>query len=226
MEDCEMADIIVINKERIKGQNEIFYGVNGNKHPIIEARQNCVQSRTIITKHLRNEIFVSFIKEMYEEVTEYFKYILLEGASNGANVNRLIGENKVNLKANDILSQKSQRDTKKFIMDIIFQQLENERSTVELIKKVDAKLGLKIKDSLIDEAMPYLLIRHIFVHSDGKPNSEFKQKYPNFKLNQKSRIDLNLDMVKMAYSKVESLLKDFDEKMIKANYIGRSEIVV
>lgn len=222
--DNELAEIIVMNKELLKGSDAIFKGVNNKKYPLLSNRTNNPSSRKLVVTHLRKTIYVAFIKDMYEEVTEYIRYILQEGAMNGANTYRLVGEHNVNMKANDILSMSTKREIIQSIMDQIFQQLENERSTIALITQIKKKLGLTIEQQIIDKALPFLEIRHIFVHYDGKPNQAFLNKYPNIKLDVNNRILLNATFAEEAYNSINSLLMAIDNDMIAKNYISTSEI--
>ncbi len=222
--DSEMAEILVLNKELLKGEDYIFKKVDTDKFPLLANRTNNANSRGLVVKHLRKTIYVSFIKDMYEEVTEYIRYILQEGVLNGADPNRLVGEHNVNMKANEILSKGTKREIVQSIMEQIFQQLENERSTITLIPKIKNKLGLTIEQALIDAAIPYLEIRHIFVHSDGKPNQVFMEKYPTIQLDEHNRILLNSTFAEEAYNSINNLLVAIDNDMISKNYISASEL--
>ena len=108
-------------------------------------------------------------------------------------------------------------------MEQIFQQLENERSTITLISKIKNKLGLNIPQDSIDAALPYLEVRHVFVHSDGKPCEEFKRKYPEIKLDQSQRILLNSSFAKDAYEKIKKLILEIDNEMMTKNYFSATE---
>lgn len=220
--DKEVVDVIYSQKELIAGNDKIFNGVDEH-FPLLNVRQNTAQSRTIVVKHLQHTIYVSFIKELYEEVTEYIKYILNEAAKNGADTNRLVGEHNISMKANEILSQATKRDIVGHIMNSIFQQLENERSTLALIQKVKTKLGLNTGQALIDDALPYLELRHIFIHADGKPNKDFLAKYPQFSLDQKRKIKLDQQVLDDAYDRVKTMLSSIDKEMIRKRYISENE---
>lgn len=222
-EDNEVAEIIVANKELLKGEDSIFANITDVNHPILSKRQNNVNSRKLVVQHLRKTIYVAFVKDMYEEVTEYIRYILKEAAINGADPNRLVGEHNVNMKANEILSKSNKREIISTIMEQIFQQLENERSTITLISKIKNKLGLNIPQDSIDAALPYLEVRHVFVHSDGKPCEEFKRKYPEIKLDQSQRILLNSSFAKDAYQKIKKLILEIDNEMMTKNYFSATE---
>jgi hypothetical protein len=222
--DNELIDILMKNKEEIAGEAFIFKEMTSECHPITAAYKNTPHARGLAIYHLRNTLFVAYIKELYEEVTEYLRYVLEHGAKNGANIGRLVGEHKVNFDANFILSATSHDIVIKAVTDHIFQQLENEKSTLELIKKIDKKLDLKLDINIINEALPYLLIRHLFVHSDGKPTEEFRSQYPQFKLNTKGKIDLSALQLSEVTGKVDILLKSIDGKMLEKNYFPSKEI--
>lgn len=222
--DNEVAEIILLNKELLKGHDTIFNKVDNINHPLLSKRGNNANSRGLVVKHLRKTVYVAFIKDMYEEVTEYIRYILQEGAMNGADTHRLVGEHNINMKANDILSKSTKKEIIQSIMDQIFQQLENERSTITLISKIKNKLGLSVNQEIIDKALPFLEIRHIFVHSDGKPNGDFQIKYPDIKLDEHGRIQLNSSFAHEAYTAINNLLIAIDDEMIAKNYFSSTEL--
>ena len=224
-EDMELADILFLNKERLKSEDKIFLMVNADKHPLLFGRVSTKGSRKNVMTHLRKSIFVSFLKEMYEEVTEYIRYILYQGSINGVDSNRIIGEHNFKMAANDVLKTATKEDIIKMVTDQVFQQLESERSTIDLLQKTKNKLGLNIAQDLIDKAIPVLTCRHIFVHADGKPDNDFKHKYPNISLDEKGRITLNMNFLNDAYRTVNELLKAYDSEMIKKHYIPQTELV-
>lgn len=221
--DVELVDVLSKNKEAIKGIGIIFKKVTEDHHPLLYSRQATKGSRKIVMSHLKKTVYVSFFKDMYEEVTEYIRYILYQASLQGATANRIIGEHTFKMGANDILSLATKNEIIKAVIDQVFQQLESERSTIELFQKTKNNLDLNIQQNLIDDAVPYMTCRHIFVHSDGKPNDEFKQKYQDIHLDDKGRIALNMDFLNKAYISINSLLKAFDEEMISKNYISIAE---
>lgn len=223
-EDLELADVLFLNKEKLKSDDKIFMMVNADKHPLLSGRESKQGSRTNVMTHLKKSIFVSFLKEMYEEVTEYIRYILLQGSINGVDSKRIVGEHNFKMQAKDILSLATKEDVIRAVTDQIFQQLEAERSTIELFQKTKNKLGLNISQELIDSSIPYLICRHIFVHSDGKPNDEFKAKYPEIRLDNKNRIALDLEFLNAPYKSVNDLLKTYDAEMIQKNTYLRQNL--
>ena len=154
--DVELVDVLSKNKEAIKGIGIIFKKVTEDHHPLLYARQATTGSRKIVMSHLKKTVYVSFFKDMYEEVTEYIRYILYQASLQGATANRIIGEHTFKMGANDILSLATKNEIIKAVIDQVFQQLESERSTIELFQKTKNKLGLNIQQNLIDDAVPYM----------------------------------------------------------------------
>lgn len=223
-QDVELADVVSRNKELMKGDEHIFRSLEKKKHPLLWERGNSRKCRKPIIMHLQKTIYVAFIKELYEEVTEYIRYIIYHASKNGVKSDRIIGEHTFKMSANDILSLATRDDIVKVVVDQVFQQLESERSTIELIRKTNAKLGLSIDEQIIMNAIPFLMYRHIFVHSDGKPNKDFMTEYPNVSIDSKGRISLTVDILNNAYQAVSELIKAYDGEMIKNKYLPSTEI--
>ena len=222
-EDIELTDVIFRNQIKMRGNEHLFRSVTTEHHPRLSAYDNTNHNRILVTTHLKRTMYVAFIKDLYEEVTEYIRYILMVSAENVVNVDRLIGEHTVNFNANQILSLRTRTDIVKMIMKQVFRKLENERSTPNLIRKTNDKLGLNVSDVIIDEALPYLEIRHLLVHSDGKPDEMFSQRYPNVEI-ERGRIKLNFSIVLQAYNAINQLVEEFDRQIMATGYIPRGEI--
>lgn len=224
-QDMEVVDVLFMNKEKLKHPAKIFRLVDPIKHPLLNGRDSSRGSRKIIMTHLRKSVDVAFLKEMYEEVTEYIRYIIYQGSQNGVDSGRIVGEHNFKMTANEVLSLATKDDVVKAVTDQVFQQLEAERSTIDLLTKTKNKLGLNIQQQLIDDAIPYLTCRHIFVHSDGKPNDDFKARYPHIILDTKQRIALNMTFLNAAFTAVNDLLKAYDAEMIRLHYIIGNELM-
>ena len=224
-EDLELVDLVVVNKEKLRGVSSIINNSNDGKHPLLNGRKANSNSRGLITRHLRKTVFVSFMKDMHEEVSEYFQYLLKQGALAGISSGQLIGEHKVDIDANRLLQMNDRSDIAEYISAEIYRKLENEKSTSKLLEKINNKLGLKVPQPVIDSALPFMDLRHIFVHRDGKPDSDFRLKYPSFAIDTKGRIALDIALINLAYDKIHHLLKEFDKRMISKRFVGSSEVI-
>lgn len=224
-EDLELVDLVVINKEMLKGRSLIINKSDDGNHPLLNGRQDSPNSRLLVTSHLRRTVFVSFMKDMHEEVSEYFQYLLTQGALAGIPSGQIIGEHKVNIDANRLLQMNDRNDIAEYISAEIYRKLENEKSTSKLLEKINGKLGLHVPQSIIDDALPFMDLRHIFVHRDGKPDADFCRKYPTFAVDTKGRIALDISLINLAYDKIHYLLMEFDKRMITKRFVGSSEII-
>lgn len=223
-EDCEFAETVVLNRELLKGKNTIFNKISEKRFPMLFYRQNNPEGRAYVAGHLRNTTFVAFIKEIYEEIAEYFRYILKQGAQNGVEIGRLVGHNEIALHANEILSKTNMDAVVELIMKRVFRQLENERSTTKLINQIKNKLGLTIDQEIIDKALPYLEARHIFVHADGKPDNDYLRRYPDTIVDSMGRIKLDSNYIIHAYRAARDLTIAFDKEMAKHGYFPTTEM--
>lgn len=222
--DYEFAHIIYRNRNIITDKKGSFKYLDASRHPVLSGYKSSQQARTIIANHLRSTIAVSFIKEVYEEVTEYIHYILKMGAMSGQIKPERISDNvKVSITANQILSTKSHEEVITLVTKEIYQQLESERSTKELIKKTISRLGLNVNEALIERALKYLDMRHIFVHEDGKPNKQYKHDYPDIKLNPKGRIKMAEINLHDVCDDIKALIDAIDSEMISKGLIIEQE---
>lgn len=193
------------------------------KHLHIKRRKNSGGSRELLANHLRQTVYSSYIKDIYEEVTHYFKSILKCAAENGFDAGRLIGEHSTKLDAKMVLAAGTWENVARLITDSVFQSLEAEKSTLKLIEKVSTKLALGVDESLILSALPYLEVRHYLVHADGKIPKDFKEKNPHIKV-KKGYIKLDYDFVSEFREKIKALVREFDGKVIAANLLKPDSI--
>ena len=222
--DYEFAQVIFSCRNLIKAKDKVFQYVDLNKHPELSKHDATPQARTIIVNHLKSTLAVSFIKEAYEELTEYLHYTLNQGAKSGQiKPERISDSVKINLTANQLLSTNSHEEVINLVTTQIYKSLESERSTIELIKKICKRLDLNVNEDIIKDAIKYLDMRHIFVHTDGKPNKEYRVTYPDIKLNFKGRINLTLIDLHQVRDSIKNLAFKIDQELINKNLILESE---
>lgn len=156
-------------------------------------------------------------------MTHYLQDILSAAARNGLDPNRLIGEHKCSLEANDILAAGNWTKVVEMVSLNVFRRLENERSTKNLLQKINSKLNLGVKAQTIDAALPYLEIRHLLVHADGKVDQLFCTSFPAFGLTPGQKITLDYTLLQRARSSIVALVTEFDQKIIAGNIVHPSE---
>jgi hypothetical protein len=197
--------------------------IDPEKHLQIKRRKNADGSRELLANHLRQTVYSSYVKDIYEEITQYLKTILEKSAENGFDSGRLIGEHTIKLDAKVVLSAGAWPKVARMITDSVFQSLEAEQSTLKLLEKVSTKLALGVDENFIKAALPYLEVRHFLVHRDGKIPPEFKQNNPQIPV-KKEHIKLDYKFVGEFRVAVKNLIKDYDEKVITANLLKPEDI--
>lgn len=220
-EDLEMIDVLKIALEKsdlLRDDEVLFKYVSKKRHINLYSKKVTMQSRKIVVNHLRNTIYSSYLKDLYEELTDYLKALLSATAKvskEKSKALRLMGEHTISIKASDILQFNSIEDLATYIAESIIQSLENERSTKELIKKVCKKIDLQIDEEIINVALPYLEIRHKLVHTNGLLDVEFKKNYPKIQCNNENYVTLNYALVNAARDAVTNLVFAIDEKALE-----------
>lgn len=216
-DDIELIDVLrlgIISGELTEeGTNNVLKKVDPDKHSHLSRRQNSDGSRKLIISHLRTTVYSAYIKDVYEEVTDYLRTILEQAAEKGFDAGRLIGEHNFKMDAKDVLETGGWEYVTQKIADSVFQALESEKSTLKLLEKVSNKLGLDVDKTLIDAALPYLEIRHLLVHADGKVSDEYKQKYPDIRL-KNERVFINYVFLTRMRTAIKAMMEDFDKKVI------------
>lgn len=221
-EDMEVVDVFFKNLDRLVDANLIFKGVT-TTYPKLAKRQANSRSRILVVNHLKHTLYVSVIKEMYEEVMSYLSYILNCGAETLDEPNRLVGDQSFSMGANEILATSSREEIVMIVMKNIFRKLENKRNTLLLVNEINSRLALQIDAEVIDKAMPFLEARHMFVHSDGIADEKYKESFPDMKLTEKGQIKLNATIMHKAMSVIKGLVNSFESKMKELNYFKSEE---
>ncbi|MDQ5951337.1 MAG: hypothetical protein QG639_614 [Patescibacteria group bacterium] len=217
-DDLELVDVLrtsILNGELTDaGSSSVLKNVDGMKHSHIGRRKNSDGSRELIINHLRTTLYSAYVKDLYEELTEYLRTILEQASENGIDAGRVIGEHSFKIDAKTVLEAGNWNNITKLVADSIFQSLESEKSTLKLIEKISNKLALGVNKAHIEDVLPYLEVRHFLVHTDGKVSASFKKSYPHIKLNARGKVILGFDFVKELKTKVTVLLSEFDKKVI------------
>lgn len=226
--DIELADVLAIASKGgalyTAGSPHMFDAVVPAQHPRLAARTNNSYNRKMAIRHLKASLCASFLKEAYEDVTAYMQDILEAAARNGLDPNRLIGEHKVSFEANDILRARNWHAVVHLVAKSVFRKIENEKSTKNLLKSMNEKLNLGVPQAKIDDALPFLELRHLLVHADGIADESFCTSFPSFGASAGTKIKLDFSVVQSARKALLELVQQFDEKVIACNVVAATDI--
>lgn len=226
--DIELVDIlkIAIGKGALTTNNGqlLFDNVNARQHPRLASRGSSRSNRSHAANHLKATLCASFIKDIYEDMTQYFLEILVAAARHGLDPNRLIGEHKVSFEANEILTAGSWSNVVRMVSQSVFRKLENERSTKNMLLKMNSKLDLGVSLVTIYAALPYFEIRHLLVHSDGKADQKFCDSFPDFGATAGQKISLDHGILQNARTAIFTLINEFDQQIVTKGVVAAGEL--
>ncbi|UWQ16663.1 hypothetical protein [Jannaschia sp. M317] len=224
--DIELCDLLV--KSYLNGPNSdeniaVALSATAESHPVLAGRPNTRASRNTTGNHLKSTVAAAYIKDLFEDFSEYISEVMTKAAIKGINPAQFVGDVKIEIQARDILSYGTWDQVVSHISGEIFRKLENERNTRELIRKASRRLGLNVDNALLDAAMPYLDARHILVHRDGKTDQKYRDTYPAVRL-RNEKIVTDLTFAKDAKTAVKALGSDIDAKIIAADLIRQQDL--
>jgi hypothetical protein len=224
--DIELADVIAIGARNgaLLSPDCIFKGVDPARHPRLTRRKSNRSSREITISHLKSTLCTAYFKDAHEDVLLYMMEILESAARNGLDPARLVGEHKVTFEANQILRAGSWNSVVQMVAKELFRKLENEKKTKAIIQKMSDKLDLGISQEKIDAALPYLELRHLLVHNDGKADEDFVNRYPDFGVTSGVKFAMDFELLTKGRAALLDLLKEFDSKVIKLNVVCQSDL--
>lgn len=216
--DIELSDVLItafISKLKNTDVNIATHlGQDNALYPKLASRTNTHKSRQIVGRHLLKTLYASFIKDLYEDFSEFIQDTIKCAALKGVDYPRLLSGSSVDMKMADVLKTGSWDALLAKMSENIFRSLENERSTTKLLEKFNNKLDLKIDQLFIDAAMPYFEARHIIVHRDGRADDTYKAAYPTIRLDQNGRIKLDFPFITEARTRVCELARHINERVL------------
>ena len=103
-----------------------------------------------------------------------------------------------------------------------FRTLERMQSTPDMLDKLISLFRLSITDSLKEDALLYLQLRHLIIHNYGKADDKFITKNTEGKVkinNINKKITYNYELSNTAMNIVFELCKSIDDELIRQNLL-------
>lgn len=221
--DIEFIDLI----RRSSISDKIFDEIDPSIHERLSKRdKNSSESKKQIKNHIANTLYSSYIKDVYEEVMLYFtKIIRYVIESNSVKPEMLIPNNEMKMTYREILRKNNFDALIEQITKDTFREIENKRDTTTILEEILKRLRINIPKKTLTDVLPYLEIRHLLVHNDGKIDNRFKSKYPDIlKLNPNNKIDINIAFIMELKNKVVNLVKLYDNEIISKGLILKEHL--
>ena len=107
-----------------------------------------------------------------------------------------------------------------YMIDEIFRELENVRSTPKLVKRILGHTKIQVPQALSDNTIMYLSIRHLIVHNNSKVDQEFYEKYKNrLSITLNGKVPTNYQIFKSALQTIYDYIYTVDQELIRLMFI-------
>ncbi len=183
------------------------------------------KKRARIYNYCRAKNSHSAIVEIYGYFSEYMRDILKEIYQKDPM--QVVGKSQklLNMTFADLAKLNSLSDLHERMVEDVFRSLENERSTIKLIDKILAGTGVNLSDADKSLVLPYLEMRHLIIHNNGKVDSEFEGKYgAALKMKAGEKVPSVFPNAEAAIKSVRVFIKKIDAELIRMKLVTPSVV--
>jgi len=138
------------------------------------------------------------------------------------------GDDKENLTMSyaEIVRLENYENVQEQIVLNVFRSIEEIKSTSKLLEKLLKDTKVNIPQDIIDEALTYLEMRHLFIHNQGLVDSKYAKKYgkrftPNLK--DKNELPTKFDTFSKALTATTKLITEIDVQLLKNGMVEKRE---
>ena len=201
-----------------------------------DSRLKDMESAYSTVQHLKGFMYASLIKQFHGYVMEYFRKVLGLIANNPNKGMALLqlrsvckGKNRqstdFSFSEEEIMRAVDLSQLKEIFAKRILRSLEQKRDSLDLIKALYKLLGKPITQT-VNEAMPYLELRHLLVHNSGRYDQKFVAEYGERFAGGKNgaRIKLNFGKMKSAAKCLRALVREVDKFVVEGKFIRDEDI--
>jgi hypothetical protein len=180
-----------------------------------------VKDKARIFNYSRSKNTLSAIVEIFGYFSEYMRDILKEIYEKDPMKVVSQSNKMLTLKFSDIAKFTSLQELHAKMVEDIFRNLENERSTVKLIDKIINGFGLNISNAEKEVVLPFLELRHLIIHNNAKIDAAFEKKY-GAKLSVKAgdKVPSQFSVANDAIKHTSTFLKSIDNELILLDMVA------
>lgn len=204
----------------VKTYNRLNHPSKQQNAIIIHSQRKNIEFSILRLFNLFTAYLQNITKEMYNK-----NPMLVVGK---AVINRN-GEDKENLTMSyaEIVRLGTYENLQNQIVLNIFRSIEELRSTSKLLDKILKDTKVNISKAIIDDALTYLEMRHLFIHNHGLVDSKYAEAYgKKFTpiLKDKKELPTKFETFSKALTAITKLITEMDEQLIRNGMVGKREI--
>ncbi|NTV18580.1 MAG: hypothetical protein HGA83_04035 [Bacteroidales bacterium] len=191
------------------------------------------QQKAIINHSQKKNIEFAIIR-LFNHFTAYLKSITKEMYSEnpmlvvGKAVVNKNGEDKENLTMSyaEIVKLANYENLQDQIVLNVFRSIEELRSTSKLLERILKDTKVNIPKSIIDDALTYLEMRHLFIHNQGIADAKYAKTYGKKFipiLKEKKELPTRFEIFAKALNAITKLATEIDTQLIKNRMVKKRE---
>ncbi|OEC48442.1 hypothetical protein [Pseudomonas sp. AP42] len=178
------------------------------------------RNRARIYNYCRAKNSHSAIVEIYGYFSEYMRDILKEIYKKDPM--QVVGKSQklLNMTFADLAKINTLGDLHGKMVEDVFRSLENERSTIKLIDKILSGTGVNLSEADKVSVLPYLEMRHLIIHNNGKIDAEFEVKYgATLKIKAGEKVPTVFPNAEAAIKSVRGFMKKVDSELVRMKLV-------
>lgn len=177
----------------------------------------------------RKALHEQTIVNLYSFFSDYMRNIikaLIEAKRSESFWKQFMIDKKNTMQYSDIIEALEKQNLTEKMANHIFRILENKRSTIDLIGEIVKVTKVQIDESLLNEALVYLEIRHLIIHNNSRPDDKFKELLrksgSSIQINpSKNQLILNFALSSKAIEKISTLCECIDDELIEKELVDK-----
>lgn len=190
------------------------------------------KQQTALVNHSQKKNIEFAIVRLYNLFTTYLHSITKEMYVK--NPMLVVGKAVINKNGNDkenlsmsyaeIVRLENYNNIQEQIVLKIFRSFEELRSTRKLLDKILENTKVKVPKTVINDALAYLELRHLYVHNQGCVDSKYVKEYGEKftpKLKEKKEIPSNIETFTKALKAINDLIEEIDKQLIEAKILEK-----
>lgn len=221
----------------LQGQADQELDINialGLNSPAYDRLNHPAKQQKALVKHSQKKNIEFAIIRLYNLFTMYLHNITKEMyAKNpmlvvGKAVINMNGEDKENLSMPyaEIVRLENYENIQEKIVANVFRSIAELKSTSRLLEKILKDTKVNIAKTIINDALAYLEMRHLFIHNQGLVDSKYAKTYgkkftPNLKT--KNELPAKIETFTNALTAINKLIIEIDEQLIKNGMVAKRE---
>ncbi len=219
-QNLQVLDVSLLNSHKVarEGEGKLSAALGYDEEKYNHLHVPTTQSSRLMAQ-AKNANYRSAIITLYSLWTHYMKEIL--GLLYQTSPHEVAAKAPGEMKFSEIIKIGSYEGIQSHIVDHVFRSLEDERSTKKLLDKILKHTKISLPQATKLNALAYLEMRHLFIHSNGEVDQKYWKTYHGIvSCTVGRKLPRRFKVVESAYENVTFLCREVDRLLIAGGFIN------